>query len=146
MAVARPDGAPADVRVIAIAVRSEADRVLAVHRARQLALSVTCDERDRRAFETIVLELSQNLLDHARGGQIRLRVSEEAALEVVAFDRGPGIARLEAALRGGVTPRAGLGEGLAAVRRLSHELRVTTLRGRGSVVLARRWPRALSAR
>ncbi|AKF09910.1 ATP-binding protein [Sandaracinus amylolyticus] len=125
-----------------VAVRSDADRVLAVHRARELARALAWDDRDRGAFETIVLELSQNLIDHGGGGEIHLRRCDERGLEVVAIDRGRGIARLGDALRGGVSPRAGLGEGLAAVRRLGHELRVTTHPSRGTVVLARRWARA----
>ncbi|UJR86645.1 ATP-binding protein [Sandaracinus amylolyticus] len=127
---------------IVVAVRCDADRVLAVHRARQLARGLGWGDRDRCAFETIVLELSQNLIDHAGGGEIHLRGCEDAGLEVIAIDRGPGIARLADALRGGVSPRAGLGEGLAAVGRLGHELRVTTHPSRGTVVLARRWARA----
>ena len=88
-----------------------------------------------------VTELGNNLLQHAEpGGWILTRALAGArgtGVEVLSVDRGPGIADVDLALNGAVAAPAGLGCGLAGVRRVSTEFDIYSRRGAGTVVLAR---------
>ena len=87
----------------------------------------------------IVTELATNLLLHATGGEIIIRMlPAEAApgLEIVALDRGPGIADLQRCMADGYSGGGTRGCGLGAVRRLSTEFdiySIAALRHRGNV-------------
>jgi anti-sigma regulatory factor (Ser/Thr protein kinase) len=87
--------------------------------------------------ELVATELGTNLLRHAKpGGALLTRPLPPAAVEVVAIDHGPGIIDLARALAGHVAPAAGLGCGLAAVRRASATFGVHTTPDGGTVVLS----------
>ena len=93
--------------------------------------------------ELAVTELADNLLRHADpGGHVLARplaLRDGCGLEVLSVDRGPGISDLAAALDGRVTAPAGLGCGLAGVRRMAGEFDVYTCES-GTVVMARFLP------
>ncbi|WP_028801447.1 ATP-binding SpoIIE family protein phosphatase [Streptomyces sp. 142MFCol3.1] len=95
----------------------------------------------------VATELATNLLKHAGGGQILidtpvadLAVSGDEqgpALQIVALDHGPGMADLAAALRDGYSTTASLGAGLGTCRRVADSFGVHTVRGQGTVAVAR---------
>lgn len=89
-------------------------------------------------------ELGHNHLRHARLGEIEVRVLARGAalgLEVRASDTGQGLRDPLQAFRGELrTEGAGLGVGLAGVRRLATELDVDARRGEGLRLTARVWP------
>jgi anti-sigma regulatory factor (Ser/Thr protein kinase) len=92
------------------------------------------------AMAIVATELGHNQLRHARGGRIGVRVIDRqgtAGLEVVAADRGQGIARPSQALFDRATPGASLGSGIAGVRRLAHEVDFDVRLGEGTCVWAR---------
>lgn len=122
---------------VRVPVRCDADRVLACQRGLELARALAFDEVDRCALSTIILELSQNLLDHAGHGLLSLRAAR-GGVEVASFDSGPGIVDVDRALAEGYSTRGTLGCGLPAVRRLSHGFRIHSRRGHGTVVTALR--------
>jgi anti-sigma regulatory factor (Ser/Thr protein kinase)/serine/threonine protein phosphatase PrpC len=99
--------------------------------------------------ELVTSELATNLLRHAEpGGAILARaIATDAGpgIEVLAVDRGPGIADLDAALGGQAPDPAGLGCGLAAVRRLAGDVDVYTQQDVGTVVMARFVPRGAAS-
>jgi anti-sigma regulatory factor (Ser/Thr protein kinase) len=83
-------------------------------------------------------ELGNNLHLHGQDGYLLLRPTDEPrGLEVVAVDRGPGIADPPGALAGATTAAAGLGVGLGAVSRLASSFDLYTDAKQGTVVLAR---------
>jgi anti-sigma regulatory factor (Ser/Thr protein kinase) len=91
-------------------------------------------------IELAVTELGTNLLKHAREGLITVRTVravEQAAVEVVAVDSGPGIANVDEALRDGRSSTGTLGVGLGAVDRLSDTCSVLSEPGAGTIVAAR---------
>jgi anti-sigma regulatory factor (Ser/Thr protein kinase) len=91
-----------------------------------------------------VTELGTNLVKHATEGVLvvrSVRAVSEAAVEVVAFDRGPGMADVGASSRDGESTTGTLGLGLGAVHRLADTSSVFSEPGRGTVVTARFHPR-----
>ena len=84
----------------------------------------------------VVTELANNLVRHAKGGDVLLRWTDEpecgsgdgagagAAIETLAVDRGPGMADVARCLRDGFSTGGTAGTGLGAVRRLSADFGV----------------------
>jgi anti-sigma regulatory factor (Ser/Thr protein kinase) len=122
---------------------------------RRIAVGMRASDAECGRAELVVTELGTNTLHHALPpGYILLqRVAQPrgVGLEIIAVDRGPGIANLAAVL-GGMSASAhegggeknqpvgkplGLGCGLASIRRLASEFDIHTVPGRGTVVLAR---------
>lgn len=82
-------------------------------------------------------ELATNLLRHADpGGWILIRPLPPAAVEILAVDRGPGIADVQSALAGRAPAPKGLGCGLSAARNASSYFDIHTSPDRGTVILA----------
>jgi len=114
----------ADVGAVRRAVRGYADQLRA-------------DASFSAAAAQTATELATNLLLHADpGGWILARPLPPAAVEILAVDRGPGIADVAAAVAGRAPAPKGLGCGLAAVRHASSSFDIHTCRDRGTVVLA----------
>jgi anti-sigma regulatory factor (Ser/Thr protein kinase) len=97
----------------------------------------------------VVTELANNLLRHAKGGELLVRASDEWAcgeqgsnepgeicLEAIAIDRGPGMEDVGRCMRDGFSTGGTSGTGLGAVRRLSSEFAVHSAPG-GTVVFSR---------
>lgn len=82
--------------------------------------ALSSDELGRLGL--IVTEAATNLARHARDGMIVLRnvgSGGNAGVEVVALDRGPGIANLAQAMEDGFSTAGTPGKGLGAIRRLA---------------------------
>lgn len=91
-------------------------------------------------IEIAVTELGTNLHKHARDGVLfvrSVRAVEEAAVEVLAVDSGPGMADVDEAMRDGRSSTGTLGVGLGAVVRLADVCSVLSEPGAGTVVTAR---------
>jgi hypothetical protein len=85
----------------------------------------------------VATELATNLQRHADpGGWVLARPVPPGTVELIAVDRGPGIADLGSAVGGHPPTLGGLGSGLAAIRRASSCLDVHTGHGRGTIMLA----------
>jgi anti-sigma regulatory factor (Ser/Thr protein kinase) len=94
----------------------------------------------------VVTEAATNLAKHGRRGLVVLRdVSRGGVggLEVLALDRGPGIADVGRALTDGFSTAGSPGTGLGAIRRLSGLFDVHSLTEVGTVVLAQVWAGAM---
>lgn len=89
----------------------------------------------------IISELTSNLLKF--GQQKREFIwkavcqNGQAGIEMLALDKGPGISNINHALQDGFSTSGTAGEGLGAVRRLSHFFDVYSQAGQGTVVLSR---------
>ncbi|HET7427148.1 MAG TPA: ATP-binding SpoIIE family protein phosphatase [Gemmatimonadales bacterium] len=87
----------------------------------------------------IVTELATNLVRHGRGGELLVRAMPDPGnwLEIVAVDRGPGMASVDAALRDGYSTGGSNGTGLGAIRRIADRCDIYSALGGGTVVLTR---------
>jgi anti-sigma regulatory factor (Ser/Thr protein kinase) len=85
-------------------------------------------------------ELATNLLRHAGGGELLIqpvRCGESVLIELIAIDRGKGMANVERSLTDGHSTAGTAGTGLGAVRRLAIEFDLYSVVAEGTVVLAR---------
>ena len=81
-------------------------------RATTLAASLGFDATDVGRVAIVVTEAATNLVKHATGGEIlgrAVETDESATLEILALDRGPGIERVDAALRDGFSSAGSAG-------------------------------------
>lgn len=114
-----------------------------VGEARRAALAAAdalgLSEERRAAAGVIATELAGNLAKHAREGRLLLvPVSSDApALEVLAIDRGPGMADAERCLADGFSTAGTPGTGLGAARRMADEFALDSHVGVGTIIVAR---------
>lgn len=121
--------------------------------AERLALQEGFTRIAAQEVALVTSELAWNLVRHAGGGEIELRITSDAvagpALTIAAIDSAPPIENLEVALRDGHTAagpipieerlrRRGLGSGLGAALRLSDRLVQEPL-ARGKQIVATRY-------
>ena len=87
-------------------------------------------------LEIVAVELANNILQHAGApGEIFLSSDVSGtAVQIVAIDKGPGIADIARSLEDGFSTRDTPGAGLGAVRRLGHNLDIYSRPGQGTVV------------
>ena len=125
-----------------VPILEEVDVAVARARARELAAEQGFGDASAAAVATAVTEIARNVAVHAGAGEILLEAVEERGrrgILVVARDAGPGIARVEDALRDGFSTSGGLGLGLPSARRLMDELSVASAPGAGTTVTMRKW-------
>jgi len=130
--------------IVADVGRVRIDDTSATGRARRIAGVLAAElgfTRTRVAeIEIAVTELGTNLCKHARDGVLlvrSVRAVEQAAVEVVAVDSGPGMSNVDEALRDGRSSTGTLGVGLGAVTRLADACSVLSEPGEGTIVTAR---------
>lgn len=90
--------------------------------------------------DIVVTELASNLHKHGAGGHIHARHCDDAGgmgLEVLALDRGKGMADVGRCMEDGYSTAGSPGTGLGAVQRLTDDMRVYSRPGLGTVVMAR---------
>ncbi|GAA2208895.1 SpoIIE family protein phosphatase [Nonomuraea monospora] len=121
----------------------QAGAIGAVRRAATVlagALGFGVVARERVAIA--VSEAASNLVKHAVEGMMLIRPhpylgetgAEAAAVEVLALDRGPGIADLGRALRDGYSTVGTLGVGLGGMTRMASAHDIYSVPGRGTVI------------
>jgi anti-sigma regulatory factor (Ser/Thr protein kinase) len=103
-----------------------------------LSAQMGIDEEAAGRVAIVVTELAANVAHHGRGGQLLVRcIANRTGIEVIAIDKGPGMADLGRAMRDGYSTGGTAGKGLGAVRRMSDDFDVYTHAGEGTAVVAR---------
>jgi serine/threonine-protein kinase RsbT len=125
------------------AIGRDPDVVSARQGARELAVRVGFTGTDLTVIATAVSEVSRNILRFAGQGQVFIQILEHPrrGIQVVARDRGPGIADIEQALGDGYSTCQGLGLGLPGARRLMDEFAIVSEKDRGTTVTMTKWLR-----
>jgi len=88
----------------------------------------------------VVTEIGTNILKYGGGGEMILRLcSDQGAegMEIIAWDRGPGIADLSISARDGYSTSGTLGFGMGAITRLSSVSDMYSVPSGGMAVFAR---------
>src|SRR5690348_7468410 len=95
-----------------------------VRRAAQAMAGFEFDAQAAGRVAIVATELATNLLRHAGGGELLLQtlgIEGTAVVEMLALDRGPGMADVERCMMDGYSTIGTPGTGLGAVRRLADE-------------------------
>lgn len=107
--------------------------------AHELADSAGFNESDRHRAGLVATELATNMVKHAKGGEFLARVvagPPAGEIELIALDRGPGIADLANAMRDGHSTAGSPGTGFGSIRRQADTIDMFS-DARGTVVFVR---------
>ena len=130
-------------RVIGI---SDASSVAEARRAvAHLGTLVQFDDKAAGELALAVTEAGSNVCKHARDGFIVARVIErggELGVEVMAIDKGPGIANITASMRDGHSTAGTPGGGLGALSRMTTGFEVWSRPGAGTLLRFEVWPKS----
>jgi anti-sigma regulatory factor (Ser/Thr protein kinase) len=139
---------PVEVRKILVLPVTEISQVAEARRAStRLADQLAFDEADIGTIALIVTEAATNLAKHATEGEIllyALQSGEVGGIQVLALDKGPGIANAAQALRDGYSTTGSPGTGLGAMERLATLFDIHSVPGAGTALLVRLWSKPLS--
>jgi serine/threonine-protein kinase RsbT len=127
---------------IHVPINSDQDIVAARQKGRSLAVAVGFSSGDATLIATAISELARNIITYAKSGEIRLTVlngSVRQGIQLVAYDKGPGIPDIPQALRDGFSTSGSLGLGLPGVRRLVDEFEIVSTENSGTTVTAKKW-------
>jgi len=125
-----------------IRIQEKTDSAEARRTALELASRLLFDETSGGNVGLVVTEAAKNQLKHAGGGQIILRALEHggaAGIEILALDKGPGIADPGRCFEDGYSTAGTSGTGLGAIARLSTLHEIYSRRGEGTALLAQVW-------
>ena len=128
-----------------MAILREEDIILARQLVRKMAAGMTFNLVDQTRLATAVSELTRNILQYAKTGEIRIEAAKKGerqeGLKIVVSDNGPGIADMEQAMTMGFTTSNGLGVGLPGTRQLVDEFEIESSSGKGTTVTIVMWKR-----
>jgi anti-sigma regulatory factor (Ser/Thr protein kinase) len=103
--------------------------------AAEAARSAALNETDAGRLAIVLTEAATNILKHAGHGELLVRPLA-GAVELIALDRGSGMADVGAALTDGHSTAGTPGTGLGAIRRLSNQFALYSQPGAGTVLRA----------
>jgi anti-sigma regulatory factor (Ser/Thr protein kinase) len=115
----------------------------------ELAATLQFDSEQAGKAGLAVTECASNVLKHAGTGRLLLGPVHSHGIdgiEIIALDKGPGIADVPASLRDGHSTSGTLGGGLGALSRMSHSFEIYTQPGRGTAVRLELWAKPLPDR
>ncbi|MFB2919219.1 SpoIIE family protein phosphatase [Aerosakkonema funiforme] len=114
--------------------------------ARRIAMSLASrlgfNETERGKVGIVVTEIANNLVRHAREGQLLLRSltkNNVVGIEILALDKGPGMIDVGQCLRDGYSTAGTPGNGLGAISRLSAFFDIHSVPQNGTVLLSQLW-------
>jgi anti-sigma regulatory factor (Ser/Thr protein kinase) len=90
----------------------------------------------------VITEAATNIVKHAIEGEILLRsldANGKAGIEIIAIDRGPGMANVALRMEDGNSTAGTYGVGMGAIRRLAQEFDIYSVEGQGTVLLMVVW-------
>jgi anti-sigma regulatory factor (Ser/Thr protein kinase) len=128
-----------EILMISLIVNDESQVAEARRETTIIAKQQGFDEVDSGRVALVATELATNLVKHARGGEILVGIDEEigrGAIQIVALDKGRGMANVQACLADGYSSAGTAGNGLGAVIRLSAVVDIVSWPGVGTAVLA----------
>lgn len=126
--------------MIALAVKDQSQVSEARRRATEMATRQGFGDADRGRVALVATELACNILKHGNGGEILVAPygdGQDGGVELIALDKGPGIANIAASVADGYSTAGTAGAGLGAVIRQSHFVDIASWPGNGTAVLAR---------
>jgi anti-sigma regulatory factor (Ser/Thr protein kinase) len=97
-------------------------------------------------IDIVVSEIITNLVKHAGGGKLLVKVIEDCdvqGIELISVDNGPGMTDVSRMVADGVSTKNTLGNGFGAMKRLSEVFQVFSQKNSGTIILCRIYNRVL---
>src|SRR5579871_5328326 len=119
-------------------IRYEADVVAARQRVRQLSILLGFNVQNQTRIATAVSEIVRNAFEYAKEAKAEYYIEDTPRQQVFMIrvsDNGPGIANVDAILRGEIQPSAGLVSGIVGAKRLMDHFHIQSLVGSGTTVV-----------
>ena len=121
-------------------VRGQEDLHKVNETVRSLCREIGMSPLDQTKLTTAASELTRNVLQSAGSGHVHVtRLGARRGLQIVAEDRGPGIADVELVLSARYSSRTGMGMGLKGTKRIVDEFQIDSAKGRGTRVSIRKY-------
>jgi anti-sigma regulatory factor (Ser/Thr protein kinase) len=128
-----------EIVMISLIVSDESQVAEARRETTAIARRQGFEEVDSGRVALVATELATNLVKHASGGEILVGIDEEGGrggVQIVALDKGRGMANVQTCLADGYSSAGTAGNGLGAVTRLSTVVDIASWLGVGTAVLA----------
>jgi len=132
----------ADINEIRVRVESDTDIVAARQKGRALAVRLGFSSGEATMVATAISELARNIVLYAGHGEMIFGLESNGdgpILVITARDEGEGIADVRQAMQDGYSTTGRLGVGLPGVKRLMDEFEISSIVGRGTVVVVKKW-------
>lgn len=126
--------------MISLPVRDQSQVAEARREAMQIAGRHGFDDGDAGRVALVATELATNLIKHGSGGEVLAGTFDDmdgVGVELIALDKGRGMANVAACLQDGYSSAGTPGKGLGAVVRQSSTVDIASWTGVGTAVLAR---------
>jgi anti-sigma regulatory factor (Ser/Thr protein kinase) len=107
-----------------------------------LAIRLGFNETEQGKVGIVVTELANNLVRHARDGELLLQArtrNDVTGIEILSLDKGPGMSNIDQCLRDGFSTAGTSGNGLGAVSRLSSVFDIYSVPDVGTAILTQLW-------
>jgi serine/threonine-protein kinase RsbT len=127
---------------VRVPIQSFADIVMARQECRRMASALGFPNTTLTIMTAALSEVARNIVEHAKEGEISITPIGRGplrGLQIVARDRGPGIADLETAMRDGYSTSQSLGIGLPGARRLLDQFDISSVVGQGTTITMTKW-------
>ena len=129
------------VRKVRVAIATDMDVARTILHARRISADLGFGVPEQNRVATAASELARNILKYAGTGHVTVSPLEyggRTGVEIVAEDRGPGIADIELAIKDRYSSGGTLGLGLPGVRRLMDVFKIESTPGQGTRVVAQK--------
>ncbi|RUT09707.1 TorS-related protein [Dulcicalothrix desertica PCC 7102] len=127
---------------VAITITESSQTGEARRAAIALATRLGFEETQRGKVGIVVTEIANNLVQHAEGGVLLLRVLKQdlaVGIEVLSLDKGSGMVNVDECLQDGFSTAGTSGNGMGAIRRLSNLFEIYSIPNQGTALLAHLW-------
>jgi anti-sigma regulatory factor (Ser/Thr protein kinase) len=129
-----------EIVMISVVVNDESQVAEARREVVAIARRQGFNEVDAGRAAIVATELATNLVKHAGGGELLVGLApddEADGIQILALDRGRGMANVQASLADGYSSAGTAGKGLGAVIRLSTFVDIASWPGVGTAVLSK---------
>jgi anti-sigma regulatory factor (Ser/Thr protein kinase) len=120
--------------------------------ARRIALALASrlgfNEVKKGKLGIVVTEVANNLVNHAREGELILQALEQnntLGIAILALDKGPGMMDTSKCFLDGFSTKGTLGQGLGAMDRLSDFWQIYSVPDQGTAILLHLWEKAIAS-
>lgn len=127
---------------LALTLRFPEDVLWARQEIKRFCAALPFRPEDVERIGLAVSELAANMVTHAHGGRLfvnRIERLSRQGVQILAVDRGPGIADLASALKPGVSTVGTFGDGLAAVQDVMDKFEIASTPGQGTRIEVEKW-------